>query len=161
MQIAKNAVVSIDYTLTGPDGAVIDTSTGRAPLPYIHGGGNIIPGLENALDGKSVGDSFKVTIPPAQGYGERNPQAVQSVPKAAFQGVPEVKVGMQFRSQGQHGMQVVTVTKVENDTITVDGNHPLAGVTLNFDVTVREVRAATAEEIAHGHVHGPEGHHHH
>ena len=160
MQVAKDAVVSIDYTLTGPDGAVIDSSSGREPLPYLHGAGNIIPGLEKALEGKSVGDNIKVTVPPEEGYGQLDPKAIQAVPKSAFQGVPEIKIGMQFRSQGQHGMQVVTVTKIENDTITVDGNHPLAGVTLNFDVTIKEIRAASKEELDHGHVHGAGGHHH-
>ncbi len=160
MQVAKDAVVSIDYTLTGPDGAVIDSSSGREPLPYLHGAGNIIPGLEKALEGKSVGENIKVTVSPEEGYGQLDPKAVQAVPKSAFQGVPEIKIGMQFRSQGQHGMQVVTVTKIENDTITVDGNHPLAGVTLNFDVTIKEIRAASKEELDHGHVHGAGGHHH-
>ena len=161
MQVAKNAVVSIDYTLTGPDGKVIDTSTGREPLAYIHGGGNLIPGLERALDGKTAGENVNVSIAPVDAYGERNPAAVHSVPKSAFQGVPEIKVGMQFKSQGEHGEQIVTVTKVEADTVTVDANHPLAGVTLNFDVTIRGIRAATPEELDHGHVHGAGGHHHH
>ncbi|MGN6370376.1 MAG: FKBP-type peptidyl-prolyl cis-trans isomerase [Phycisphaerae bacterium] len=161
MQIEKNAVVTIDYTLTGPDGAMIDSSVGKQPLPYLHGAGNLIPGLEKALEGKQAGDQLKVTIPPEEAYGARDESLIQSVPKAAFQGVPDVKPGMQFRSQSQQGVQtVVTVTKVEGDTVTVDANHALAGVPLTFDVTVKDVRKASQEEVAHGHVHGPGGHHH-
>jgi FKBP-type peptidyl-prolyl cis-trans isomerase SlyD len=161
MQVEKNAVVTIDYTLTGPDGKTIDSSVGKQPLPYLHGAGNLIPGLEKALEGKNPGDSLKVTIPPEEAYGARDESLIQSVPKTAFQGVPDVKPGMQFRSQSQQGqVTVVTVTRVEGDTVTVDANHQLAGVPLTFDVTVKDVRKASQEEIAHGHVHGPGGHHH-
>lgn len=160
MQIGKNSVVSIHYTLTDPTGTVIDSSQGRDALPYLHGAGNIIPGLENALLGKAKGDNIKVVIQPEQGYGVKNDKLIQRVPKTAFQGVPEVKVGMQFQAQGPQGTQVVRVVDVSGDNVTVDANHPLAGVTLHFDVTVDNVRPATPEEIAHGHVHGPGGHHH-
>jgi FKBP-type peptidyl-prolyl cis-trans isomerase SlyD len=161
MQIGKNSVVTIDYTLKDPQGQVIDTSVGKQALPYLHGAGNLIPGLEKALEGKGAGDNVKVTVSPEEGYGQRDDRLVQSVPKGAFQGVPEIKPGMQFRTQGQGGqMSVVTVTRIEGETVTVDGNHPLAGVPLDFDVTIKEVRAATKEELAHGHVHGPGGHHH-
>jgi FKBP-type peptidyl-prolyl cis-trans isomerase SlyD len=162
MQIAKNVVVVIDYTLTGPDGKTIDSSIGKEPLPYLHGAGNLIPGLENALLGKSKGDTLKVTIAPEDAYGIRDDKLIQVVPKSAFQGVPKLDVGMQFRSQGQGGAPVVvTVTKVEGDNVTVDANHALAGIPLTFDVAVKDVRAATKEELEHGHVHGPGGHHHH
>jgi FKBP-type peptidyl-prolyl cis-trans isomerase SlyD len=161
MQVGKNAVVTIDYTLKNPEGQVIDTSAGREALAYLHGSGSIIPGLERALEGKSAGDKVQVIISPEDGYGAHDDGLVQSVPKNAFQGVPDIKPGMQFRTGGEGGqMAVVTVTKVEGDTVTVDGNHVLAGVPLNFDVTIKDVRAATKEELAHGHVHGPGGHHH-
>lgn len=160
MQIANNVVASIEYTLTDDQGTVIDSSAGGEPLAYLHGAGNIIPGLEDALEGKKVGDSFKISIPPAEGYGEKNDALLQVVPRSMFQGVDQVEVGMQFHAQTDYGMQVITVAKVEGDNVTVDGNHPLAGQTLNFDVKVVEVRAATSEELEHGHVHGPGGHHH-
>jgi FKBP-type peptidyl-prolyl cis-trans isomerase SlyD len=162
MQVAKNAVVIIDYTLKNNEGQVLDSSKseGREPLAYIQGAGGIIPGLEKALEGKNAGDAVQVTIPPEEAYGQRNDKLVNAVPKAAFGNNPIV-VGAQFRTQDKQGHQhVVTVTKIEADTVTVDANHPLAGVTLNFDVTIKDVRQATEEELAHGHVHGAGGHHH-
>lgn len=160
MQIAKDLVANIEYTLTDDAGNVIDSSVGGEPLAYLHGAGNIIPGLEDALEGKQAGDSFKVSIAPADGYGEKNEGLMQVVPKEMFQGVDNIEVGMQFHAQTDHGMQVITVAAVDGDNITVDGNHPLAGQNLNFDVKVIEVRAASAEELDHGHVHGAGGHHH-
>ncbi|MFZ5561045.1 MAG: FKBP-type peptidyl-prolyl cis-trans isomerase [Pseudomonadota bacterium] len=160
MQIANNVVASIEYTLTDDQGTVIDSSVGGEPLSYLHGAGNIVPGLEDALAGKKVGDSFKVSIPPAEGYGEKNDALLQVVPRSMFHGVDQVEAGMQFHAQTDYGMQVITVTQVEGDNVTVDGNHPLAGQTLNFDVKVLEVRAASEAELEHGHVHGPGGHHH-
>lgn len=160
MQIANNVVALIEYTLTDDKGEVIDSSVGGEPLGYLHGGGNIIPGLEDALVGKKVGDAFKVSIAPADGYGEKNEGLLQVVPKEMFQGVEQIEAGMQFHAQTDHGMQVITVAAVDGDNITVDGNHPLAGQTLHFDVKVIEVRAATQEELDHGHVHGAGGHHH-
>lgn len=160
MQISDNVVALIEYTLTNNQGEVLDSSVGGEPLGYIHGAGNIIPGLERALVGKKAGDTLKVTVAPADGYGEKNEAMLQEVPREMFQGVDQIEVGMQFHAQTDHGMQVITVAKVTADTITVDGNHPLAGETLNFDVKVIEVRAATEEELEHGHVHGNGGHHH-
>lgn len=160
MQIAQDSVALIDYTLTNDAGEVIDSSNGGEPLAYLHGHQNIIPGLEKALLGKTVGDSLKVSIAPAEGYGEVNPSLVENVPSNLFQGVEQIEVGMQFHAQTGGGMQVITVTAVEGDTVTVDGNHPLAGQTLHFDVTVKEVRVASQEELDHGHVHGAGGHHH-
>jgi FKBP-type peptidyl-prolyl cis-trans isomerase SlyD len=160
MEISKNTVATIDYTLTSPDGQVLDSSKGREPLAYLHGASNIIPGLENALEGKKEGDSLQVTVPPGQGYGERDDRMVQSVPRANFQGSQEITPGMQFQAQTSQGPRVVTVVKVDPDQVTVDANHPLAGMDLNFDVTVRGVRPASQEEIAHGHAHGEGGHHH-
>jgi FKBP-type peptidyl-prolyl cis-trans isomerase SlyD len=161
MQIAKNKVATIDYTLTNPNGEVLDTSKGGQPLTYMHGVGGIIPGLESALEGKSKGEQVSVTVPPDQAYGQRNDQLVQDVPRKMFQGVTDIREGMQFRAQGPQGQQqVVTVVGVQPDTIRIDANHPLAGVTLKFDVNVVDVRDATQDEIAHGHVHGPGGHAH-
>lgn len=160
MQIAKNTVATIDYTLTDPNGQVIDSSQGREPLAYLHGASNIIPGLENALEGKSQGETINVTIPPDQGYGQRDPALVQPVPRTNFKGINDIQPGMQFQAQTPQGARVVTVVAVDPENVTVDANHPLAGVELKFDVTVKGVREATQEELQHGHVHGPGGHHH-
>jgi FKBP-type peptidyl-prolyl cis-trans isomerase SlyD len=159
MQIEDQKVVSIDYTLTGSDGQVIDSSEGRGPLAYLHGAGNIIPGLEKALAGKSAGDAVNAKIPPSEAYGEKDPQLVQAVPRDRFP-AQDIKVGMQFQAQGGGQSRVVTVVNVDPENVTIDANHPLAGQTLNFDVKVVEVRDATQEELAHGHVHGAGGHQH-
>jgi FKBP-type peptidyl-prolyl cis-trans isomerase SlyD len=158
MQIEKNTVATIDYTLTDPNGQVIDTSKGRQPLAYLHGASNIIPGLETALEGRGVGESLAVTVPADQGYGARDPNLVQPVPRSNFQGIKEIKPGMQFQAQTSEGARVVTVVNVDDQNVTVDANHPLAGMDLKFDVQVVGVRQATPEEVTHGHAHGPEGH---
>lgn len=155
MQISDNKVASIHYTLTDQAGEVVDSSQGAEPLTYLQGFGNIIPGLEEALNGKSAGDSLEVTVPPEKGYGPVVEEMVQAVPRDAFQGVEELEVGMRFQAQTASGPVAVVVTEVADETVTVDGNHPLAGKTLNFAVEVVEVRDATADEIQHGHVHGP------
>lgn len=160
MQIESNKVVNIHYTLTNEEGEILDSSSGQEPLAYIHGIGNIIPGLEKALEGKTVGDRFKVTIAPADGYGERDNDLIQTVPREAFEGVDEILPGMQFQAQSSEGVQLVTVIDVEDDDVILDGNHPMAGITLNFDVEVADIRDATSEELDHGHVHGAGGHHH-
>ena len=160
MQVTKNMVVTMDYTLRGPDGQVIDSSEGKAPLPYLHGASNIIPGLEKHLEGKKIGDNVKVNVPAAEGYGERDPQMVQSVPRSNFQGVANIAPGMQFQARTAEGAHLVTVMAVDETEVTVDANHPLAGVELSFDVTIRGIRAATTEEEQHGHVHGAGGHQH-
>jgi FKBP-type peptidyl-prolyl cis-trans isomerase SlyD len=160
MHISNQKVVTIDYTLTDEQGDVLDTSQGNEPLSYIQGTGSIIPGLESALEGKSAGDALKVTIAPDQGYGERDEELVQAVPRERFPAGGEITVGMRFHAQGADGSHVVTVVGVDDKSVTVDANHPLAGVTLAFDVKVVEVREATADELKHGHVHGPGGHHH-
>ncbi len=159
MQIEKHKVVSIHYTLTDNSGNTLDSSAGRNPLFYIHGMGNLIPGMEEGLEGKGRGDKLQIKVSPEKGYGVRDERLLQKVPRSAF-GSQEVKTGMQFRADAGGGPQVVTVTEVGFETVTVDGNHPLAGVELNFAVEVMDVRLATADEIAHGHVHGPGGHHH-
>ncbi len=160
MQIARDKVVSMDYTLTGDDGKVIDSSNGQAPLTYLQGAGNIIPGLEKALEGKVTGDNIKVSIPPEQGYGQRDPQMIQPVPRSAFQGVTEINPGMQFQANTNAGPRMVTIVKVDKESVTIDANHPLAGATLNFDVTIKDVRDASTEELQHGHAHAPGGHQH-
>lgn len=160
MQIVKNAVVRIDYTLTNNEGEVLDTSKGREPLAYVHGVGGLIPGLEEELDGKAAGDSLKVSIPPEKGYGERNDGLVQTVPREQLPAEADVKIGMQFQAQSNAGVHVVTVTEIAGEEVTLDANHPLAGETLNFDVNIVDVREATTEELEHGHVHGAGGHQH-
>lgn len=154
MQVAKHKVVTIDYTLTDGKGAVIGTSQGGEPFSYIHGTGSIIPGLEHALEGKSPGDTVAVSIPPEEAYGERDESLMVVIPRDRFEAAGGVEVGMQFETVAETGRRVVTVVKVEGDEVTVDANHPLAGATLNFDVTVVDVRDATSVELSHGHVHG-------
>jgi len=160
MKIGKNKVVTIDYTLKNSQGEVLDSSEGGPPLPYLHGAGNIIPGLEAALEGRDAGDTIAATIPPDAGYGERDDDLVQAVPRERFDGVEEIAVGMEFQARTDAGVHVVRVVAVDEETVTVDANHALAGETLNFDVKVVDVREATEEEIEHGHVHGPGGHEH-
>jgi FKBP-type peptidyl-prolyl cis-trans isomerase SlyD len=160
MKVAENTVVIIDYKLTDNDGTVIDSSEGAGPLAYLHGAGNIIEGLEEALLGKEAGDDVKASIEPAKGYGERNEDMKQDVPKELFGGVDNIEVGMQFQSETDQGPVMVTVVELKDEMVTVDGNHPLAGVHLNFDVSIREVREPSAEELQHGHVHGEGGHQH-
>jgi len=160
MQISKHKVVTLDYTLTNDGGEVLDTSKGQEPLAYIHGTGFMIPGLENALEGKAAGNSFSVTVEPRDGYGERDDELIKVVEQAMFGGVEKLEVGMQFQAETDDGVEMVTVTAVEGEKVTVDGNHPLADVTLNFDVQVVGVRKASQEELEHGHVHGAGGHQH-
>ncbi|MBI39497.1 MAG: peptidylprolyl isomerase [Leptospiraceae bacterium] len=160
MQIAKDKVASIDYKLTDDSGSVLDSSEGRDPLFYLHGNGNLIAGLEEALEGKGSGENIQVSVPPEKGYGLRNDALIQDVQKSMFQGVDKIESGMQFQAQTEAGTQIFTVVAVEGETVKIDGNHPLAGETLHFDVTVRDVRDATDEELSHGHVHGPGGHQH-
>lgn len=160
MQIARNKVVTIHYTLRDEQGAVIDSSSGRGPLAYLHGKGNIVPGLERALAGRGAGDKLDVTVAPEQGYGVRDERLVEIVPRSRFPAGTELAPGMRLRTSGARGVRIVSVVKVERDFVTLDGNHPLAGRTLHFSVEVAEVRRATHEEVSHGHVHGPGGHHH-
>lgn len=157
MQIAKDKVATITYTLTDNEGNIIDQAGADNPFAFIHGLGNIIPGLENALVGKTTGDQLTVAIEAADAYGERDDSMIQVLGKEMFEGVDEVKPGMQFHAQTNQGMSVVTVTDVSDDQITIDGNHPLAGMALNFDVSILEVRDASEEELDHGHVHGAGG----
>ncbi|WP_428355242.1 FKBP-type peptidyl-prolyl cis-trans isomerase [Methyloprofundus sp.] len=154
MKNTENPVVSIHYTLTNKAGEKLDSSIGAEPLSYLHGAGNIIPGLESALSESSVGDKLTVTIEPKDAYGERNEAQIQTVSKEMFPGIETIEVGMQFQADSSSGPAVVTITKLEGDDITIDGNHPLAGEQLTFDVEVMEIRSATETEMEHGHIHG-------
>jgi FKBP-type peptidyl-prolyl cis-trans isomerase SlyD len=160
MQIADRRVAQFHYTLTNDQGEVLDSSSGGEPLTYLHGKGNIVPGLEKALTGKQAGDKLKVAVAPEEGYGLQMPELIQTVPRGAFQGVAEIEVGMRFQAQTDHGTVLVRVTQVTPDSVTVDGNHELAGQTLHFDIEITSVRDASVEEVLHGHVHGPGGHQH-
>jgi FKBP-type peptidyl-prolyl cis-trans isomerase SlyD len=160
MNIEDKAAVSLAYTLTDAEGNELDKSTSDEPFAYLHGSHGIIPGLESALAGKTVGDAFKVTIEPEDGYGEREDALVSEVSKDLFEGVEQLEVGMAFHGESDQGPQMVVVTAIDGDTVTVDANPPLAGMQLTFEVEVLDVRAATAAELEHGHVHGPGGHHH-
>lgn len=154
MQAAKNRVVKIEYTLKDSDDQVIDTSEGREPLAYIHGVGQLIPGLEQALEGKEPGSDISVSLSPEEGYGERDESMVLNVPREQFEGTEQVEPGMQFQAQTEDGVRILTVLESGDQEVTVDANHPLAGVTLNFEVNVVDVRDAEQEELEHGHVHG-------
>jgi FKBP-type peptidyl-prolyl cis-trans isomerase SlyD len=160
VEITADRVVLIHYTLKDDAGAVIDSSSGADPLAYIQGHGNLVAGLEKALEGKKDGDAVAVSVAPADGYGTHDAALIQRVPKRTLQGSGEIKKGMQFQGQTPDGMRLFTVTAVVGDMITLDGNHPLADKTLHFNVDIVSVREATAEELEHGHVHGAGGHHH-
>ncbi|HEX4795164.1 MAG TPA: peptidylprolyl isomerase [Humisphaera sp.] len=161
MQIAKHKVVTFDYTLTDQAGATLDSSKGRQPLTYLHGIGQIIPGVERALEGKTAGEHVEVDVIPGDAYGEHDPRRIQKVPRSSFANVPKIEKGMQFEARGPTGdKHNVTVTDIDDQTVTVDGNHPLAGKTLHFDIMIVTVRDSTPEEQQHGHAHGPGGHQH-
>lgn len=162
MKVEEKTVVTIHYTLSNDQGEVLESSREvDEPLAYLHGFQNIIPGLEKELSGLDVGSKVQVAVPPEEGYGERDERLSESVPKNMFGGVEELEVGMRFHAQTQGGEPyVVTVTEIEGDMVTVDGNHPFAGETLHFDVEIMDIREASEEEISHGHVHGPGGHEH-
>jgi FKBP-type peptidyl-prolyl cis-trans isomerase SlyD len=154
MKVSDNCVVSMHYTLTDSDGKVIDSSVGGDPLKYLHGAGNIIPGLEMALLGCEVGDNKKVTVQPIDGYGVFDESLIKTLPRDAFSGIDEIEVGMEFQAQGDDGViQAVVVTDISDEGITIDANHELAGMILHFDVTIDAVRESTPEELDHGHVH--------
>jgi FKBP-type peptidyl-prolyl cis-trans isomerase SlyD len=160
MSISQDQVVSIHYTLRDDAGEVIDRSAEGEPLLYLHGHGNLIPGLERELTGRKTGDRLQVKIAPSDGYGDYDQGLVQRVPRRALKGIADVRVGMRLQAHTAQGPRAVTVTQVSGDLVTLDGNHPLAGKNLNFEVEVAAVRAATEEELAHGHVHGAGSHHH-
>lgn len=161
MKIGQHKVVMMHYKLTDKDGTTIDSSEGRDPLAYIHGIGALVPGLEAEIEGKSKGDQFKAVIAPEHAYGNRNETLIRVVPKSGFQGDEEMTIGMQVQIEtGEQGMAIATLTKIEGEEVTLDLNHPLADMELHFDIDIVDVREADKDEIAHGHVHGPGGHHH-
>lgn len=154
MKIAENCVVSIHYTLTNDAGDVIDSTKGKEPLVYLHATGSLIPGLEDVLSGQEPGFSAKVSLEPADAYGEYSDDLIQSLPPEAFEGVERLEAGMQFQAETTEGhMQLITIKEVKNSKVVVDANHPLAGEKLHFDVSVENVREASPEEIEHGHAH--------
>ncbi len=159
MQVAAQKVVTLEYTLKDDQGEILDSSEGAKPLVYLHGQGSLVAGLEKALDNKGEGDSFEITVPPEDAYGTHNPALIQ---RMQMRRLPDknVQVGMRFRVQMEGGARFLLVTAIQGDYATVDANHPLVGMTLHFSVKVVAVRDATAEELAHGHVHGADGHAH-
>jgi FKBP-type peptidyl-prolyl cis-trans isomerase SlyD len=159
VSIKKDSVVTFNYTLKDDAGEVIDSSSAGEPLAYLHGHGNLVPGLERELEGKSTGEKLSVKVTPADGYGEFSKDLIQKVPRRSLKGIAKITVGMRLHAQTEQGPRAVTVTAVTGDMVTIDGNHPLAGKNLNFDIELVDVRDATAEELSHGHVHGPGGHH--
>jgi FKBP-type peptidyl-prolyl cis-trans isomerase SlyD len=159
--IQDGTVVELHYTLTLEDGSIVDSSEGAAPLAYLHGHGNIVPGLERQLTGRKTGEELEAVVPPAEGYGEFDPDGEESVPREAFPAEAELEPGMMFHTEDEAGnVQPLWVKDIEAETVMVTSNHPLAGRTLYFKVKIGTVRSASAEEIAHGHPHGPGGHHH-
>ena len=161
MQVSEQKVVTMNYEVADDQGQLIDRSEEGGPLAYIHGNGQLIPGLETALEGRGKGDKVAVDVPPEQGYGERDEDGVQTVARNQFDDSVEIEVGMQFEAQDDdEGHQIVTVVAVDGENITLDTNHPLAGKNLCFEVEILDVRDASAEELSHGHVHGPGGHDH-
>jgi len=160
MPIEKNTVVQFHYTLTDEQGESVESSAGGDPNAYLHGHGGIIPGLEEAMEGREAGDTFTVTVPPEKAYGPRKPDAIQRVPIKHLQGAKRWKPGMVAQVHTQQGPRHVLVAKVGHKFADVDTNHPLAGKTLTFEIEIVDVRDATAEEISHGHAHGVGGHHH-
>ena len=160
MNIEKNKVASIDYTLTNDNGEVLDSSSGREPLAYLHGNSGLIPGLEKELEGKVKGDKLIAIIAPDQAYGVRAEELVQEIPLENFHDASEVKMGAQFQVDNGDHPHIATITAIGDKSATVDMNHPLADETLHFDVEVMDVREPTKEELKHGHVHGAGGHHH-
>jgi len=160
MPVEQNSVVTLHYTLKDDAGKTLDSSVSGDPLTYLHGHGNLVAGLERELAGKNVGDKLHVKVAAADGYGEYDKELVQKIPRRALKGISNVRVGMRLHAQTEHGPRAVTVTQILGDMVTIDANHPLAGQTLNFDIEITDLRAATEEELEHGHVHGPGGHHH-
>lgn len=160
MTVGENKVVSLNYTLKNSEGLLIDTSEGREPLVYLHGVGGLIPGLESELQGKAAGTKMNVVIEPKDAYGTRQEELMHVVPKDGFQGDEEMAEGMQVQLETENGPAVATIAKIDGEEVTLDLNHPLADMTLHFDVSIEEVREATSEELSHGHAHGPGGHKH-
>ncbi|HLE10173.1 MAG: peptidylprolyl isomerase [Bdellovibrionales bacterium RIFOXYD12_FULL_39_22] len=160
MKATKDNVVTIEYTLTNEHGETLDSSKDNGPLAYLHGHSNIISGLEQEIEGKGIGEKLKVTIAPKDGYGEIRQDMIQDVPRAQFEDADNLQVGMQFQVQAGEETLIVMVKSVSDDMVTLDGNHPLAGQTLHFDVEICEIRTATEDELHHGHIHSSSCQHH-
>jgi FKBP-type peptidyl-prolyl cis-trans isomerase SlyD len=161
MTIENKKVVTIEFTVKNADTSeLIETSVGGEALLYLHGYNNLVPGLENALTGKAVGDKYEVLVSPEEGYGVRDDTLLETVPREMFQGVDDISVGMEFTADGPQGPVVVEVKALDEKTVTVDANHPLASVPLSFSGEIKDIRDATEEELEHGHVHGEGGHQH-
>lgn len=161
MTIKQNSVVTMHYELKDSEGEILDSSNGQEPLVYLHGAQNIIVGLEEQLEGKQAGDKLTAQIEPEKGYGMPVDALIQQVPVSAFgDEIKNIEIGMRFQADTEQGPVPVVVTAVENEMVTVDGNHPLAGKQLHFDISITDVRDASQEEMDHGHVHGPGGHQH-
>ena len=160
MKVAKNTVVSLNYTLKNNEGEILDTSDGREPLVYLHGVGALIPGLENVLEGEGEGSKVSTVINPEDAYGDRTDELLHKVPKSGFTGDEEMQEGMRVQLETENGPAIAVISKIEGEEVTLDLNHPLAGMELHFDVEVVGIREAQQEEIEHGHAHGPGGHHH-
>ena len=157
MQITKNKVATFDFMVTDEKGQVLDSSTDAGAFPYIHGTGYLVPGLEAAMEGKKTGDRFQVTVTPEQAYGERDERLVMDVPREKFQGMDDIELGIQIQVGTPEGTSIMQVVNITDESVTLDGNHPLAGMNLNFDVSIVDVRDATPEELEHGHPAGPDG----
>ena len=161
MTIKNNSVVSMQYELKDDEGNVLDASQPGEPLNYLHGAENIIPGLEKALIGKKTGDALEVSVTPEDGYGEYQDDLIQNVPKEAFEGIDDLAPGLELQAQEEDGtMRFFTIQEVKDKEVVIDSNHPLAGMNLNFKVSIEEIREASKEELEHGHVHSPGDHHH-
>lgn len=160
MSIQENSVVHIHYTLTNDAGEVLDSSSGKEPLMYMHGHHNLIPGLEDQLLGKKAGDTFNADVEAEDAYGLHHEEAIQQIPLSALANIPELQVGMQLQASTDQGPVAVTITEITDEFAVLDGNHPLAGQRLHFAVEVVSVRDATPSELEHGHAHGGDGHHH-
>lgn len=159
MIISKNSAVYFQYSLSDETGDTIDASPENEPMAYLQGHNNIIPGLEKEMEGKKSGDVMVVTVEPKEAYGERKEEMVQQIPRESFK-AEDIKIGMRFEATTPNGAVSVVVADLTDETVTVDGNHPLAGKKLTFDVRISDVREATKEELTHGHIHGPGGHQH-
>ena len=160
MQIKENSVVNIHYTLTNDAGEVLDSSSGKEPLMYMHGHNNLIPGLEDQLAGKKEGDKFNADVEAEDAYGLHPEEAIQQIPLSALANIPNLEVGMQLQASTDQGPVAVRVAEINDEHVVLDGNHPLAGQRLHFAVEVMSVRDATPSELEHGHAHGGDGHHH-
>ena len=153
MTVEKDTVVTMAYTLTDPDGQVLDTTGDDGEFSYVHGVGAIIPGLEAELAGKAAGEHVEAVIPPENAYGTRDGERLFSIPRERLGEIENLEEGMRFQAQMGENVEILTVTEFDDENVTLDANHPLAGVTLKFEVTIKDVREATDEELAHGHVH--------